>query len=260
MIMSNAILEFQDVTFGYSHQVDAVVNKLNFAFRKGRMTAILGSNGAGKTTLLHLALGILSPWAGKINLEDKDLQSFTRREVGKRIALVPQMEQMVFEYSVLDYILMGRAPHLPTLGQPGENDVESAFQALRRVGIEEFWDHSINALSGGERQLVLIARALTQEAQILFLDEPTAHLDLHNSAHLVDLFRTLKNQGATLAITSHDPQIVYAVADDVLLLKNGKVLAYGQLEDTLNEDLLSELYQINIRVHNFDGKKVIQWL
>ena len=258
--MMNPILEFEEVTFGYSRNAEAVVKSLQFNLRRGKMTAILGSNGAGKTTLLHLALGILTPWQGMIRLEGQDLHSYTRREIGKRIALVPQMEQMVFEYSVLDFILMGRAPHLPTLGQPGEEDVQSAFQALKRVGIEELWDHSLSALSGGERQLVLIARALTQEPQILLLDEPTAHLDLHNSANLVQLFRQLKSQGVTLVITSHDPQIVYAVADDVLLLKGGRVLAYGQLGDTLNESLLSELYRLPIRVHDLDGKKVVQWL
>lgn len=258
--MMNPILQFERVTFGYNHNGVAVVKDLQFDLRRGKMTAILGSNGAGKTTLLHLALGILTPWQGMIRLEGQDLLSFTRREIGRRIALVPQMEQMVFEYSVLDFILMGRAPHLPTLGQPGEEDVHSAFRALKRVGIEELWDHSLSALSGGERQLVLIARALTQEPQILFLDEATAHLDLHNSANLVQVFRQLKEQGVTLVVTSHDPQIVYAVADDVLLLKGGRVLAFGPLESTLSETLLSELYRLPIRIHDFDGKKVVQWL
>ncbi len=258
--MNTPILDFNDVTFGYSRHSAAVVKDLEFTFQRGKMTAILGSNGAGKTTLLHLALGILTPWKGNIRLEGKDLGSFTRREVGQRIALVPQIEQMIYEYSVLDFILMGRAPHLPTLGQPGDSDVQDAFQALRRVGIEKLWDQRVSALSGGERQLVLIGRALTQNPQILFLDEPTAHLDLHNSANLVQLFRQLKREGVTLVITSHDPQIVYAVADDVLLLKGGRVLAFGPIESTLNEALLSELYRLPIHIHDLDGKKVVQWL
>ncbi|MGB9673460.1 MAG: ABC transporter ATP-binding protein [Anaerolineales bacterium] len=258
--MSNPILEFDQVTFGYSNHQAAVVQDLTFKLRRGKITAILGSNGAGKTTLLHLALGILHPWNGAIYLNGKDLHAYTRREIGKQIALVPQMEQMVFEYTVLDFILMGRAPHLPTLGQPGEEDVHSAFRSLQRVGIADLWDHSLNALSGGERQLVLIARALTQDPQILFLDEPTAHLDLHNSAHLVQLFRQLRNEGVTLVITSHDPQIVFAMADDALLLQDGRVVAFGTVDAILDETRLGELYQLDIHIHHLNGKKLVEWL
>ncbi|GAB4480439.1 MAG: ABC transporter ATP-binding protein [Anaerolineales bacterium] len=258
--MNDPLLVFEKVSFGYEPGAQAVLSEVSFALPAHQVTILFGPNGCGKTTLLNLTLGWLQAEGGTIRVAGRPLTNLTRRERGQLMALVPQSEYSPFEYSVLEYVLLGRAPHLPSLSEPDEIDVEIAFAALARVGIEHLANQSMRALSGGERQLVLIARALTQQPRLLLLDEPTAHLDLHNTYRLVEVVRELKRQGITIFMTSHDPQLVLALADQVILLRHGKVFRQGSLDEVFTSETLQAMYAIPLQITTVGGKKTLQWL
>jgi iron complex transport system ATP-binding protein len=173
-----SLLAFQDVRFVYPANDRPVFPQLTLDIAPGTVTAILGPNGVGKTTLLHLALGWLKPQAGHVALQGRPLGSYSRGEPGRKMGLVPQSEHTAFEYSLLEYVLLGRAPYLKPLEMPGPEDARIALDALARVGLAGWEGRSIARVSGGERQLVLVARALAQQPRFLLLDEPTSHLDL----------------------------------------------------------------------------------
>lgn len=256
--MNPALLAFQGVSFGY-HRRRPILQNVSFALQPGRITAILGPNGVGKTTLLYLALGWLAPWAGAIQLDGRPLRSHTRSERGRWLALVPQSEHTPFDYTVLEYVLMGRAPHLPPLGLPSTSDHSAAWQALEQVGLTALADQPVPQLSSGERQLMLLARALAQTPRLLLLDEPTAHLDLHNKAHLIHLLHGLRDQGVTLLMTNHEPEVVLALADEVLLLEPGEAATFGPLDEVFTAEALSRVYQLPIRLVNVDGRRQVLW-
>ncbi len=257
--MSDTILSFQRVTFGYHRHKAPVLRDVDFSLRSGRVTAILGPNGAGKTTLLYLALGWLLPWDGQIHLQGRPLYQHTRQDRGRWLALVPQSEHTPFDYSVLEYVLMGRAPHLPPLGIPAEADYEAVWGALEQVGMAEISDQPVPQLSGGERQLMLLARAIAQNPHLLLLDEPTAHLDLRNKVRLIRLLDDLRAQGTTLLMTNHEPEVVLALADDVLLIKPDGEVSFGPLEEVFTAETLSRVYQIPIRLVDIDGHRQVLW-
>jgi iron complex transport system ATP-binding protein len=258
--MNSAILSFHGVTFGYQHHIAPVLQQLDFSLQPGRVTAILGPNGAGKTTLLYLALGWLRAWEGEIQLQGKPLPQYTRQERGRWLALVPQTEHTPFDYNVFEYVLMGRSPHLPSLGIPTQSDYEATLQALEQVGLAELINHPVPQLSGGERQLMLLARAIAQNPRLLLLDEPTAHLDLNNKVRLIGLLRTLQDQGTTLLLTSHEPELVLALADDVLLIETDRTARFGPIDEVFTAETLSRIYQMPIRLVEIDGHKQVLWI
>ncbi len=255
-----ALMTFDQVAFGYNRASGPVLDNLNLSLKKGGVTAVLGPNGAGKTTLLLLALGWLKPWKGTIQLDGKRIQQISRRHLGQQIALIPQSEHIPFEYSVLEYVLLGRTPYLPPLGLPGEEDYEVAYEALERVGIAHISRQSMLALSGGEKQLVLAARALAQKPKLLLLDEPTSHLDLSNKVHLVELLQRLKLSGVTVLMTTHEPEIALAVSDQLVLMQKGRVVLTGETEAVATDQNLSQIYGVPIRVTSSEGRKQINWL
>ncbi len=258
--MTDPLLVFDSVTFRYENHAQTVLAEVGFSLPARQVTVLFGPNGSGKTTLLHLALGWLKAERGSIRVNGRPLSSLNRRERGCFMALVPQSETIPFEYSVLEYVLLGRAPHLPSLAEPGEKDVEIALHALQQVGIVHLADHSIRALSGGERQLVLIARSLAQQPRLLLLDEPTAHLDLENTYRVVKVLGELRQQGITILMTSHDPQVVLAIADQVIILRKGKVYRAGPLQEVFTSEVLRAVYSIPVQVATIDGKQTLQWL
>ncbi len=257
--MSRPVLCFDNVTFGYEPHRPPTLRGVRFSLQPGRITAVLGPNGAGKTTLLYLALGWLRPWEGDIRLQGQSLRGRGARERGRWLALVPQTEHTPFDYSVLEYVLMGRAPHLPPLGIPGEEDYQAAWQALERVGLSDLAAHPVPQLSGGEHQLMLLARALAQNPRLLLLDEPTAHLDLKNKARLIRILRDLRARGGTFLMTNHEPDVVLAVADDVLLIEPDGSARFGPLTEVFTAETLSRIYQMPIRLTQISGRLQVLW-
>jgi iron complex transport system ATP-binding protein len=256
--MTMPLLSLRGVTFGYQPG-RAILRDLSFDLQPGHILATLGPNGAGKTTLLYLALGWLTPWSGETLLDGRPLKKHTRRERGRWLALVPQNEHTPFDYSVLEYVLMGRAPHLPPLGMPGSEDHTAAMEALEQVGLADLAEQPVPELSSGEHQLMLLARAIVQNPRLLLLDEPTAHLDLHNKANLIKMLRELRSRGVTLLMTNHEPEVVLALADDVLLLDPGGSAQFGPLEQVFTADALSRLYRLPIRLIEVEGQKQVLW-
>ena len=262
-------IEVVDVTAGYGRRRTpervesgaprAVLAGISARFGPGTVTAILGPNGVGKTTLLNLCLGWMRPWEGAVIVDGRPVATLSGGERGRLLSLVPQSDHVPFEFSLLDCVLLGRAPHLGPLETPGREDVRIALRALERVGLADRAAVSVLEMSAGERQLVLLARALAQESAFLLLDEPSAHLDLANKRRLVSMLRSLAANGTGVVLTTHEPDFAAASADRVVMLDSGTVLASGVPDEVLTGPLLSRAYDTPVTVHRADGRPVFIW-
>jgi len=257
--MSGTILEFDSIAFHYPSNHRKVFVDFHLVIPSGNATAILGPNGAGKTTLLHLALGWLKPASGQVLLDERPLEQYTRRDLGQRIGLLPQNEHSAFEYSLLEYVLLGRAPYLHSLEMPGSADCQLAYQALERVGLGDQVNRSVLKLSSGERQLVLLARTLAQQPRLILMDEPTAHLDLGNKKRLLEIILGLTKDGISVVLTTHEPDFAVAVATDLVLMRAGCVQEAGPLGHVFTSDKISRLYGSPVKVVDVDGQKLVTW-
>jgi iron complex transport system ATP-binding protein len=251
-------LEFSGVCFTHGGSAPRFAD-CSFQVPRGSITAVLGPNGAGKTTLLHLALGWLEPAGGAITLFGTNLRDYSPRQRGRAQSLLPQKEPTGFEFSVLEYVLLGRAPHLKPLAAPGPQDLSVATNALDRSTILALESRSIARLSGGETQLLLLARSLTQEPQLLLLDEPMNHLDLRHRKGMLELLRSWRSEGKTAVLTTHDPQTAALLADTLILVHPGGGVASGAFGDLFTDRTLSELYGLAIRTFENDGRYFIEY-
>ncbi len=252
-----AIVSVSGVFFGYPGTTRTVLSDIELEIPQGAITAILGPNGTGKTTLLHLILGILTPEQGEVSIAGRPQSDYMRRELSQLIGLVPQDEYITFDFTVLEYVLLGRAPYIGPLDMPGVNDRQVAADALQRVGIHHLSDRPVANLSGGERQLVVIARALAQQPRILLLDEPTAHLDLGNQSRILTILRTLNEQGVTIILSTHDPNIASGLARFVVLMAGGIALEAGPTEVLLTSEKLSAIYGVPVEALRIDNRLLI---
>lgn len=257
--MTGPILAFENVIFRYPGAPGLVLDSFTLDIPAGGITAILGPNGSGKTTLMRLAYGKEQPLEGIIRLEGKDLHEYSRRELGRWIGLVPQNEHLHYDYTLLEYTVLGRAPYLDPLAMPAEADFAIASQALTRVGLGGMEYRAVTRLSGGELQLALVARALTQQPRLLLLDEPTSHLDLANKRRLLDIVSELAAQGITIVFTSHEPEAAASVASHLVLMRSGRVQFSGPTDEGLTSERLSAAYNVPVRVIPVDGTRVVAW-
>lgn len=246
--MSAPAIELRGVSFAYEAGGTDVFSKLDLAIPAGVPTAVLGANGCGKTTLLRLLLGVAGPDAGEILLEGRPATAYSRRERARTVGLVPQTEYVPFDFSLADYVLLGRAPYLHPLAQPGAEDGEIARAAIARVGLAALAERPVTRLSGGELQLASIARALAQNPRILLLDEPTSHLDLGNRRAVSNVLEGLSAEGVTLVFTTHDPQLAASLGRHLVLMKRGRLLASGPLERLFTAENLGEVYGVPVDV------------
>ena len=254
---SEAILSVSDLAFRYNDSKRDALAGLSLEIPAGQITAILGPNGSGKTTLLRLLLGVLRPRQGRIMLGGRAQSDHSRRELGQLVGLVPQDEHIPFDFSILEYVLLGRAPYLRPLEMPGETDRQVALAALRTAGLADLQHRPLPNLSGGERQLATVARALAQKPRILLLDEPTAHLDLSNQGRLLEIMRELVAGGVTLVLTTHDPNLASAIAGFAVLMRQGQVLDAGPAEATLTTEKLTATYGVPVQVFQVAARRII---
>jgi iron complex transport system ATP-binding protein len=251
------VLSLSGVRFSYHRDAPAALDDLTLDIPAGTVTAILGPNGAGKTTLLRMMLGVLSPRSGAVRLHGRPLADHSRRELSRQIALVPQAEHVPFALSVLEYVLMGRSPYLGMLEMPGAGDVRIAGAALEELGLGALADRPVPELSAGERQMVLLARAVAQQAQVLLLDEPTSHLDLGNRGRILEILRGLARRGVTAVFTTHDPEAAISAAGWLVLVRGGRTVFAGPLDQGLTSANLTATYGVPVRIEMFGARPVV---
>ena len=242
-------MEAEGLSFSYGE--NEVLCDVAFSLPERRLTCLLGQNGAGKSTLLRLLLGFLKPSTGRITLDGRDLSSYKPRERASRLAYIPQDSPSVYAHTVKDMVLMGRAPGLGMLSRPGKRDEEIADEAMEAMGIEKLSKRPVTELSGGEKALVLLSRALCQGAGILLLDEPASSLDYSNRLLVLETLSGLADKGFSVLLSTHNPEDALLTEAAVLSLKNGK----AALQDRLEEDTLSELYGKRLRLLSVDTGK-----
>ena len=239
-------IEVRNLSFSYGDR--QVLYDISFSVGKGEFLSILGPNGVGKSTLFRCVLGLLSGYTGQVLVDGTDARRFSVREAAKHIAYIPQSSHPIFNYSVFDIVLMGRTSGLSTFRSPGPADKERCLWALEKVGIPHLAQRCFHRLSGGEQQLVLIARALVQNAPILMLDEPTANLDFGNQLLVLEQARSLAREGYTVIQTTHHPEQSYMFSDRILAIQKGRVLTEGKPADVLTEEIMKALYGVDVNI------------
>ena len=237
-------LEAQALAVGYRDRV--VGRGFSLALEGGEVLALLGPNGGGKTTLLKTLLGLLPPLEGAVILDGADLAGMPVRARAKRLAFVPQIHVGTFAFSVEEVVLMGRSAWGSVFTPPSRRDREVTRTALARLGIAHLAGRPYTRISGGERQLALIARALAQEPRAILLDEPTASLDFGNQGKVLREIRRLAGDGLAIAFSTHDPNHALRHADRALLIRDGTPIALGPVADVLTRERLVALYQADI--------------
>ena len=252
------MLAVENLSFSYREK--PILRDIAFKVESGVMHGLLGPNASGKTTLLKLLNGLLKPGQGRVLARGREVGRLSRKEIAGLMAVVPQQTAVVFAFSVLQMVTMARAAKLGMMGVPSPKDYQAAQNALKELGVDHLAGRSFNELSGGERQMVLLARALFQDPLILLLDEPTSHLDFKNQFLIMDVIRavTRRKQLATL-ITLHDPNLAARYCDRMILLKQGRVLGNGPSETVFTPAMLETVYDLKVRIENTSesGKVVI---
>ncbi len=239
-------IEVRDLHFGYGS--GEVLRGVSFTAASGALTSVLGPNGVGKSTLFRCLLGLMKGYEGSITVDGADTRRLSARSLARRLAYIPQSHYPSFNYSVFNMVLMGATSQVSLLSSPGEKQRAAAMEALERVGVAHLRDKGYTNISGGERQLVLIARALVQDAKALVLDEPTANLDYGNQIRVMEQLRQLTDQGYTVLQSTHNPEQAFLFSHSVVAMQGGRVLAEGPPSRVVTEELMDALYGADIKV------------
>ena len=239
-------IQLENISFSYGQR--PVLRNISFCAEYGQILSVLGPNGAGKSTLFRCMLGLLTPSAGAISLDGQPICHMPPGQLARKIAYIPQSHSPVFNFSVFDMVLMGTTSQLSNFGTPQKKHVELVDQAMEKLGISHLRNRGYANVSGGERQLALIARALVQNARILVMDEPSASLDYGNRIRVMQTVRSLAADGYAIIQSTHDPDQAYLHSDQVLALCQGQVLGRGTPRDTICSQLISTLYGVDVDV------------
>ena len=243
-------MEIRDLCFSYG---DAPILKhVNFKAHEGQLVALIGPNGAGKSTFFKCILKFLKDYSGQILLEGEDMKHMSRQQIAKKIAYIPQTTVPVFNYTVLDIVLMGLTGELRLLESPKEKHIAKAEKVLEDLGILHLRDRGFGRISGGERQLVLLARAIIQDAKLLIMDEPTANLDYGNQFRVMERIRGLVEDGYTVIISTHNPEHALLFAEKAFVLQDGEVKAAGPSKQVLTEELMQQIYDLEVKFIDTD--------
>ncbi|MDD1727880.1 MAG: ABC transporter ATP-binding protein [Methanospirillum sp.] len=240
-------LSAHSLRFSWDNKRD-IFSDISFTLKPGELFCILGPNGTGKSTLLRCLIDLLDLHSGSVRLDDTDIREMDRQELSRKMAFVPQGYDVAFPYTLLEYVLMGRAPYISAFSSPTEEDVRIAVEAICEVGVHHLIEKPVNEVSGGEHQLALIARALAQKPDILLLDEPTSHLDFGNQMQVLSLIERLRDRGITIIMTSHFPDHAFIVSDQVGIMQGGKFSMIGPAEEVITSDALRATYHVDVRV------------
>jgi iron complex transport system ATP-binding protein len=249
------ILAAHGLGFGYGAK--AVGRNVDLAVRPGEVLCLLGPNGSGKTTLFKTMLGLLPTQAGEVRLDGMDLAGLSRAEIARRVAYVPQAHAAHFPFRVLDMVVMGRTAHLGLFASPTEGDRRKALDALAVLGIAGLAESEYTRISGGQRQLALVARALAQDAPAIVMDEPTASLDFGNQVVVLGEIRRLAARGLAVVLSTHDPDHAFSIGDRVALLDGGRLIAQGRPSEVLTPDRLRAVYGVSVVVERLSQGQTV---
>lgn len=250
-------ISIENLKFRYESSREYVLKGVSMEFPDGKITAVLGPNASGKSTLFKVLIGVLPPNEGNIYIDGKNVGNLNRNHLSRLIAWVPQEEDTFFPYMVFEYVLMGRAPHLDFLSLPNRRDEEIVDSVLLNLGLSNLAYRKVTSLSGGEKRMVSIARALSQESNVLILDEPTAHLDLGNKAKVLNVIKQMANSGRTVIFSTHDPNEASLISDNVILMNGGEVVGMGSPAEAITKEVLEKIYGTQVVVSEVEGKPVI---
>ena len=240
--------ELTSVSFSYSEK--KVIDDISLSFGPGMFCGIIGPNGCGKTTLLDLLAKHRRPTAGRIAYKNRDLGTYSTKELSKEISLVPQNFYINFPFTVKEVVMMGRYPHIPRFSAPSAKDISIVQDIMEKTGVSEFTGRFINELSGGERQRVVFARALAQGAQVLILDEATSNLDINHSISLLNICeRRMKQQGKTIISVMQDINLAAVYCDYLVFMSGGRIVIHGATRDVLNPGTMREVFNVDAKVY-----------
>lgn len=240
------IYEVSDLIFSYETGGRKVLQGANLSLREGEILCILGPNGAGKTTLLNCMAGLLTPQAGTIRLCGEDIHGMSERQIARTVGYVPQVHTPAFDYRVLDFVMMGRTPQMGMFARPKKEDESICRGVLESMGIGGLAEKSYRNLSGGERQQVLIARAIAQRPKAVLFDEPTAHLDYGNQQRVLQRVRSMAEAGFSVVITTHNPDHALLLGDQAAIVSRQGEILQGPCEDIVTEENLRQIYGIDL--------------
>lgn len=239
----------QVTNLAFSYKKEMILKDLSFDLHAGQSVCLLGKNGVGKSTLFKCLLQLLKPTAGKIMIDGQELQTYSRKQLSQLIAYIPQKQTGHLQFTVFEMVLMGTTSRLKTYQQPGPAEYELVEAALEQLNITNLRDKLFSEISGGEQQLVIIARSIAQQSQIIIMDEPCANLDYGNQIMILEMIQKLCEQGYLIIQATHDPNHALQYADQVLILKEGKLVGQGAPREVLTEERLEEIYCVPITIY-----------
>ena len=240
------MIRINNLCFSFEHEV---LKDININIERGKFYTILGPNGSGKTTLLRILSKSLQMEKGDIFLDGINVAQIKPTLLAKKMAVVPQSTEIEFDFSVQDIVLMGRTPHITRFSSESEKDIKIAINAMKCTNTLQLKNKSINKLSGGEKQRVVVARAIAQDTEIILLDEPISHLDIHHQIEIMNQLRQLnKNKNITIVAVLHDLNIAAAYADHMILMHDGGVYSEGTPVEVLTEDIIKQVYGLEVYI------------
>lgn len=247
-------IRIENLCFSYGDH--EVLRNISFCAEYGEFLSVLGPNGVGKSTLFRCMLGLLTPTGGETCIENMPIASMSAEELARHIAYIPQSHHPVFNFSVFDMVLMGTTSQTGAFSSPRKAQILQAEEALEKLGISHLKHRGYGSISGGERQLTLIARAIAQQAKILVMDEPSANLDFGNRIRVMRTVRRLTEEGYCVIQSTHDPDQAYLYSDKLLALYGGEVLAWGTPQETIHNALISTLYGVEVEICSMRSDRV----
>ncbi|MCX7995598.1 MAG: ABC transporter ATP-binding protein [candidate division WOR-3 bacterium] len=251
----NAI-ELSNLSFSYNQQ--KVLKDINLTIKKGEFVGIIGPNGAGKSTLLRIMGGILKNFSGEVRILGRNIKTLKPKDIARIIGFVPQETHFLHNYLVEDIILMGRYPYLEPFQHLSQEDMDTINHAVEMTGLHEIIKRPVNSISSGERQMVVICRALAQKPEILLLDEPTSHLDIQHQASIMGLLKNLNSTGMTVVVVNHDLNLAARYSEKLILLDKGTIYKTGIPEEIIERKTLNKVYGIEVEIIEHPEKKVPQ--
>lgn len=247
-------IEVKNLNFSYGKR--QVLHDVNITIPDATLVNVLGPNGVGKSTLFRCILGLNGGYSGSILVNGKDIKRLSIRERAREISYIPQSHAPVYSYEVIDVVVMSTGADLGMLRSPGESHRQRAYDALDRVGIAHLAERTYTQISGGEQQLVLIARALAQNAKTIIMDEPTSALDYGNTVRVLSCVRQLAKEGLSIVQSTHQPDQAFLYSDKTLVLREGHIYAYGAPKEVITNELVSAIYNVDVEVNSLYGDKV----